>query len=92
MITTLKSLRQKHLNIILAYMFSLHNIPHAKKQQHIEDQNERLPALISEPYEDEEDLVFDPARHKIEFLTYFYKDSQDPSIKEVCKCKHMNQL
>ncbi len=54
--------------------------------------DERLPALISAPYEDEEDLVFDPARHQIELLTYFYKDSQDPSRKEVCKCKHMNQL
>lgn len=73
-------------------MYSLSNVPHAKKQQHIEDQDKRLPALISAPHEDEEDLVFDPARHRIERLTYFYKDSQDPSRNEVCKCKHMNQL
>ncbi len=67
-------------------LFLLHNIPHVKKKQYLEDLNRRLPTLVSESYEDEEaDLVYDPARDHIEFLPYFYKDSQHPSKDEVYK-------
>lgn len=61
-----------------------------KKNQYVEDFNQRLPGLTVQSYQDEDpceeqDLQFNLAKDKIEHLTYIYTDSQPKQNKEVCK-------